>query len=178
MTAIAGTLHPASLKSGKNIHPTRWLLGAGLLGIVVGILFILVQPLFGMDPLTSRHAAAYQHLGNWSPLPAMIIAWLAHLVVSVLYGLMGGVVVMAASRWPWVVLWTLVFTWVTTVIAPPANAIIVQLVSLQLVDVNKLPSLNFSFDEKFVLHLVVFVAITAPLWGYKKGTPLVGHRSI
>ena len=100
-------------------------------------------------------------------MPALWVAWLAHLAVSVAYGLMGGVVVLTVARWPWVALWTLVFTWVTTVIAPPANAIIVQMVSFQQLSASKLPALNFSFDEKFLLHLAVFVAIVAPLYLFK-----------
>jgi ABC-type branched-subunit amino acid transport system permease subunit len=98
----------------------------------------------------------------------MLIAWVAHLAVSVAYGLMCGLVLMATMRWPFVALWTLAFTWITTVIAPPANAIIVQLVSFQQVDSSKLPALNFSFDEKLALHLVVFAAIMVAQMAYQR----------
>ena len=137
------------------------------MGLAVGVLFIGVQPWFGMDTLTSRHAAAYQQLGGWSPWPALIMARIAHLAVSLVYGLMGGAVVMAALGWPWVAGWTLVLSWVTTVIAPPANAIIVQLVSFQRLHLGQLPALNFSLDEKLVLHLVVFLTIVAAMVVFK-----------
>jgi hypothetical protein len=153
---------------GKQMDPTRLLFVAGLLGLVECILFILVQPFFGMDTLASRHAATYQQLGGWSATPALLMAWFAHLAVSVVCGL----VVMAVSRVPMVALWTLAFTWITTVIAPPANALIVQLVSFQQLDAGKLPGLNFNFDEKLALHLVVFAAIIGPLYVYRKMNPV------
>ena len=119
--------------------PARFLSLALLLGAIVGVLFIIVQPLFGMDTLTSRHAAAYQQLGNWSAFPAMIIAWFAHLAVSVFYGLLCGIVVLKYARLSHVVLFTLAFSWLTTLIAPPANALIVQLVSFQQIRPEGLP---------------------------------------
>ncbi|OAD42904.1 hypothetical protein LPB72_06420 [Hydrogenophaga crassostreae] len=172
MTANSRATSPAIATRGKPVDPIRWLFVAAVLGFVVGVLFILVQPFFGMDTLTSRHAAAYQQLGGWSATPAMLMAWFAHLAVSVVYGLMGGLVVWAVSRLSIVALWTLVFTWVTTVIAPPANALIVQLVSFQQIDPGKLPALNFNFDEKLALHLVVFAAIIGPLYAYRKMKPV------
>ncbi len=167
MTRNIPTNHPTALIGGQNIHPTRLLTVSSLLGLVVGVLFILVQPWFSMDTLTSRHAAAYQQLGGWSALPAMLIAWVAHLAVSVFYGLMSGIVVITVLRLPLVALLTLAFSWATTVIAPPANAIIVQLISFQGVDSSQLPALNFNLDEKFVLHLAFFAAITAALYVFK-----------
>ncbi len=180
MTMTTSHLHaPAPVPQVRiGVSSASFLLGAGLLGLVVGVLFIVVQPWFGMDTLTSRHAAAYQQLGGWSATPAMFMAWFAHLAVSVVYGVMGGLVVMAVSRWPGVAIWTLVFTWTTTVIAPPANAIIVQLVSFQQLKSSQLPALNFNFDEKLALHLVVFVAITAPLYFLKKRNHAGGIRGI
>lgn len=134
----------------------------------MGVVFIVIQPLFGMEPLTSRHAASYQKLGGWSSASAIGIAWAAHMVVSVIYGLLSGLVVSITSRLSVAALFTLAFSWLTTIIAPPANATIVQLVSFQQLQVDKLPSLNFSLDVKFVLHLVFFSAITAALIAYKK----------
>lgn len=133
----------------------------------MGVVFIIIQPLFGMDTLTSRHAAAYQKLGAWSSISAISIAWAAHLAVSVFYGLLSGLVISITSRLGIAALFTLAFAWLTTIVAPPANAAIVQLVSFQQLQVDKLPALNFSFDVKFVLHLVFFSAITAALLIYK-----------
>ena len=151
----------------KNIDRTKILLVACLLGVVMGIVFIFIQPLFGMDTLTSRHAAAYQKLGNWGGVAAISIAWSAHLAVSVFYGLLSGLVILSTARLGFIALFTLAFSWLTTVVAPPANAIIVQLVSFGRVQVDQLPGLNFSLDVKFLLHLVFFAAITVGLHLYK-----------
>lgn len=141
---------------------------AAMLGIVAGVVFILIQPMFGMDTLTSRHAGSYQALGDWGRVAAIIIAWAAHLAVSVFYGLLCGVLVLSTMRLTRIALFTLIFTWITTVIAPPANGMIVQWVSFQYIQLEKLPSLNFGLDIKFWLHLLFFAAISAVLYGYSK----------
>ncbi|SIS73680.1 hypothetical protein [Neptunomonas antarctica] len=141
---------------------------ACLFGAVMGVVFIVIQPWFGMDTLTSRHAAAYQQLGGWNSVAAIMIAWTAHMAVSVFYGFLSGIVILSTARLELIALATLVFSWLTTLIAPPANAIIVQLVSFQHLQVSQLPGLNFSLDIKFVLHLVFFAAISVALYVYKK----------
>ncbi|MGQ7843933.1 hypothetical protein ACUNV4_05620 [Granulosicoccus sp. 3-233] len=167
-----------SLNSGMDVSSRQLLLISCLLGAVVGVLFIIVQPLFGMDTLTSRHAAAYQQLGDWSVLPAVIIAWVAHLAVSVFYGLISGIVMIRYRPSSVIVLFTVIFSWVTTLIAPPANALIVQLVSFQEIRPQALPGLNFLLDAKFLLHLLFFAAISSALFVYRQrqqasGTPVV-----
>ncbi len=134
----------------------------------MGVLFILVQPLFGMDTLTGRHAALYQQLGGWSAIPAMVMAWFVHLTVSVSYGLLSGIAVMTIERLGIVALLTVTFSWITTVIAPPANAIIVQLVSFQRLTGGDLPGLNFSIDERLLLHVLFFTALVGGLYFFKK----------
>ena len=141
---------------------------ACLFGAVMGVVFIAIQPLFGMDTLTSRHAAAYQQLGGWNSVGAVVIAWTAHMAVSVFYGLLSGFVIVSTARLAFVALATLAFSWLTTLIAPPANALIVQLVSFQHIQMSQLPGLNVSLDVKFVLHLVFFSAISIALYVYKK----------
>ncbi|WP_417223054.1 hypothetical protein [Amphritea sp.] len=101
-------------------------------------------------------------------MTAIIIAWVAHLAVSVFYGLLCGVLLLSTMRLTRIALFTLIFTWITTVIAPPANAMIVQLVSFQHLQLEKLPGLNVSLDVKFWLHLLFFAAITAVLYTYRK----------
>lgn len=151
-----------------NHFKNQILFMACLFGAVMGVVFIVVQPWFGMDTLTSRHAAAYQQLGGWSSVTAVIIAWTAHMAVSVFYGFLSGLVMLSTARLELVALATLVFSWLTTLIAPPANAIIVQMVSFQHLKVSELPGLNVSLDVKFVLHLVFFAAISVALYVYKK----------
>lgn len=145
----------------------RLLVMAAMLGVVSGVVFILIQPMFGMETLTSRHASSYQTLGGWGPV-AIIIAWTAHLAVSVFYGLLCGVLLLSTMRLTRITLFTLIFSWMTTVIAPPANAMIVQLVSFQHLQLEKLPGLNVSLDVKFWLHLLFFAAISAVLYAYRK----------
>ena len=157
----------AATSNGFYTPQVHLLFMACVLGAIVGVLFIIVQPLFGMDTLTSRHAAAYQQLGGWSAMPALIIAWLAHLAVSVFYGLLSGIVILEYRQLSLVALFTLAFSWITTLIAPPANAMIVQLVSFQQIKPEALPGLNFMLDAKFFLHLFFFVAIVAGLYVYK-----------
>lgn len=168
MTTEIVTTKLVTLSGRKKISQARLLLMACLLGVVMGVLFILVQPLLGMDTLTSRHAAMYQKLGGWNAMPALVIAWFIHLAVSVLYGLLSGFVVLKARRLAFVALVIVAFSWVTTVIAPPANAVIVQLVSFQHIESGNLPGLNFNFDEKFVLHLLFFAVIAGALHVYKR----------
>ncbi|WP_049721268.1 hypothetical protein [Gilvimarinus polysaccharolyticus] len=151
----------------KNIQRAHVLLAACIIGALVGIVFIMVQPLFGMDTLTSRHAAAYQKLGNWNSSAAITIAWIAHMAISVFYGLLIGIVMLATTRLRYIAMLTLIFSWLTTIIAPPANAIIVQLVSWQKIHTDQLPDLNFNVDAKFVLHLLFFMAIVAALKIYQ-----------
>lgn len=161
-------IKPVAITSSEMPRNWQLLFMAGLLGAVMGVLFIVIQPLFGMDTLTSRHAAAYQKLGGWNSTAAIAIAWTAHLSVSVFYGLLSGIVILKTVRLELVALFTLGFSWLTTVIAPPANAAIVQLVSFQDMHFSQLPGLNFSLDVKFVLHLVFFAAISAALYTYRK----------
>ena len=168
MTSVDHEVNFTSLHKPQSTFRTQLLFMACLFGVVMGVVFIVVQPLFGMDTLTSRHAAAYQQLGGWSSAAAITIAWAAHLAVSVFYGLLSGIVILKTSRLWLITLFTLAFSWLTTVIAPPANAMIVQLVSFQQLQIDQLPSLNFSLDVKFVLHLVFFAAISIALYFYKK----------
>ena len=87
----------AVLNKQQNTDRVQFLFMACLFGVVMGVVFIVIQPLFGMDTLTSRHAGAYQQLGNWSSFAAITIAWAAHLVVSLFYGLLSGVAVLSTG---------------------------------------------------------------------------------
>ncbi len=167
LTTDIHTSATASRSNGLYTSHVPLLFMACVLGAIVGVLFIIVQPLFGMDTLTSRHAAAYQQMGSWSAMPALIIAWAAHLAVSVFYGLISGIVIMNYRQMSLVALFTLAFSWITTLIAPPANALIVQWVSFQQIRPEALPGLNFHLDAKFVLHLGFFAVISAVLYVYR-----------
>ena len=168
LTTNTGTINATAFSEPRGISEAQKLvLIAGVFGAVMGVIFIMMQPLFGMDTLTSRHAAAYQQLGGLSAAPAIAIAWIAHSAVSIFYGLISGLVMVKFSRVGVIALFALLFTWFTTVIAPPANAMIVQLVSFQQLKIDQLPALNFALDVKFLLHLVFFAAISIALYIYK-----------
>jgi hypothetical protein len=168
MTVVDGNVSRKFLTKSRETTHLKLLVIACLLGIVMGVVFIVIQPLFGMETLTSRHAAAYQQIGSLGSVTAISIAWFAHILVSVFYGLLCGLVLIKTSSLQTIILFNLLFTWITTIIAPKANAMIVQVVSLHKVQLGSLPSLNFSLDAKFALHLVFFAVISLGLYFYKK----------
>lgn len=148
------------------------LIGA-ISGFIVGVLFIYVQPLFGMSPLTDRHAAAYTKLSDISPSMAISIAWAAHLLVSIAYGIATGIALliskMASRSLLTYILQIVALGWFTTVIAGPANQLIVRLVtSKSFPSMDNLPPLNFNFDAKLALHLIFFLFIGLFLLGYSR----------
>tara|TARA_R110002049_G_scaffold54526_4_gene151718 strand:+ start:147 stop:620 length:474 start_codon:yes stop_codon:yes gene_type:complete len=143
----------------------RLLIVAAAVGFFVGVVFIFVQPLFGMSPLTQRHAEAYMNLGSMSAGTAFTVAWAVHLFISVCYGLAVGIALLLSRNAIPFIIQLVVFAWVTTVIAPPANALLVRLIgSKSLPSPEQLPPLNFQLDAKLLLHILFFAAIAAALW--------------
>jgi hypothetical protein len=142
------------------------LIGA-LSGFIVGVLFIYVQPLFGMSPLTDRHAAAYTQLSNIGPSMALIVAWAAHLLVSIGYGIATGLALFISKDLLSFGLFIAALGWITTVIAGPANQLIVRVVTRDgFPSLNGLPPLNFNLDAKLLLHLIFLLVIGVFLLGY------------
>ncbi len=148
-----------------------------LTGFLVGVLFIYVQPLFGMSPLTDRHAAAYTKLSDISPSMAIVIAWTAHLLVSIGYGIATGIALYISNMTSKKLLtFSLQFGlqivalgWLTTVIAGPANQLIVRLVTSNgFPSLEGLPPLNFNLDAKLALHLMFFVVSGLFLLAYSR----------
>jgi hypothetical protein len=139
------------------------------IGLIVGVLFIYVQPYFGMTTLTSRHAGAYVKLSDITPSIASIIAWSAHLFVSVGYGVVTAIALFISKNLIVFGLQTLVLGWFTTVIAGPANELIIRLVtSNHFPSFTGLPALNFNFDAKLALHVVFFAVISLFILLYKR----------
>lgn len=137
---------------------------AAIIGFVVGIAFIFIQPLFGMSPLTQRHAAGYMNSGSMSASTAIIIAWCVHLFISVCYGLGTGIALLISRKAIPFVVQIVFLGWFTTVIAPPANGLIVKLVgNKSFPSFEQLPPFNFQLDAKLVLHLLFFAAIAIVL---------------
>lgn len=131
-----------------------------IIGTIAGILFIILQPSFGMSTLTSRHAEHYFQIGHYSATTAVVMAWLIHLVVSLIYALMVLFVYQLSRHKLFVSLSVLLLGWITTVIAPVANFMVINMVSNgTLAGINKWPPLNFSLDEKLILHVLFFAFI-------------------
>lgn len=136
-----------------------------VLGLIIGVLFIFVQPLFGMSPLTQRHAEGYMKLSEMSHGTAITSAWLMHLFISACYGIACSVALILSKKIVPYSVQIVFLSWITTVIAPPANALIVKLIGTQsLSSFTNLPAMNFSIDAKLILHLIFFAVIALTLW--------------
>lgn len=144
-----------------------------IIGIVAGVLFIIVQPVLGMSTLTSRHADAYIELGQYTSSIATFVAWSVHLLVSVFYAVGAAIVFRLSSHFAVSAAQTLLLTWLTTLIAPPANALVIKLLTTgQFPILKSLPSINTQLDVKFILHLVFFVFVIIGLYGLDKSMRL------
>ena len=133
---------------------------AAFIGLIASIIFILVQPIFGMSTLTSRHAAAYINLGGYDATSALLISWFVHISVSIAYAILSGIIFSINSSTLVNTIQVLVFGWITTLIATPANEFVVKLVTMrQFPDITTLAALNFEIGPKLWLHLVFFVFI-------------------
>jgi hypothetical protein len=135
-------------------------LTAAFIGLIASIIFILVQPLFGMSTLTSRHAAAYINLGGYGETSALFLSWFVHISVSIAYAILSSLIFNINSSALVNTTQVLVFGWLTTLIATPANEFVVKLVTMKkFPDINALAPLNFEVGPKLWLHLVFFAFI-------------------
>jgi hypothetical protein len=141
------------------------LVTAILVGLVASMAFILVQPLFGMATLTSRHAAAYMGQGGYGAMAALVLSWLVHVGVSIFYALLSTVI----FQWNASTLVSLVqvvaLGWITTLIATPANEWVVRLVTTaRIPEFSSLAAVNTQVGPKLWLHMLFFVFVLAGLW--------------
>lgn len=137
---------------------------AALIGLIASIIFILVQPIFGLSTLTSRHAFAYVTLGEYSELTALMIAWFVHISVSIAYAELSSIIFNINSSLKINVIQVLFFGWLTTLIATPANEFVVKLVTTQkFPDLSSLAGVNMEIGPKFWLHIVFFVFVMSGL---------------
>jgi len=136
------------------------MLTAAFIGLISSIIFILVQPIFGMSTLTSRHAAAYISLGGYTEISALLLSWFVHISVSIAYAILSSIIFSINSTALVNTIQILVFGWITTLIATPANEFVVKLVTMKkFPDLSALAPLNFEVGPKLWLHLVFFVFI-------------------
>lgn len=146
---------------------------AAIIGLIASIIFILVQPIFGLSTLTSRHAFAYVTLGEYSELAALMIAWFVHISVSIAYSELSSIIFNLNSSLKINVIQVLFFGWLTTLIATPANEFVVKLVTTQkLPDLSSLAGVNMEIGPKFWLHIVFFVFVMIGLLLTKNKTIL------
>lgn len=135
------------------------------IGIVASIVFILIQPFFGLSTLTSRHAAAYVNLGGYNETVALILSWFVHVSVSTAYAILSAFIFSINSTIAVSTIQVFVLGWVTTLIATPANEWVVKLVTTQTFpDISSLASINTELGAKFWLHVMFFVLVIVGLY--------------
>lgn len=153
---------------------TNTLITTFFIGIFASIAFILIQPLFGMLTLTSRHAAAYIELGNYNTIVAMTLSWVVHISVSIFYTFISLSIYNFNHSISVSFLQTIVLGWITTLIATPANEWVVKLITTgQLTAITSLADLNTQVGPKLWLHILFFAIV---IFGFSF-TKLIGFRT-
>ncbi|MGX9415828.1 hypothetical protein ACWU4D_00625 [Vibrio sp. WJH972] len=136
-----------------------------IIGLVASIVFIMVQPLFGMSTLTSRHAAAYVEFGGYNQTNAFLLSWFVHISVSVFYAALSHLIFIRNSSLTVSTIQVLVLGWITTLTATPANEFVVKLVTTQQFPaISSLSAINTEMGPKLWLHIVFFAFIVFGLW--------------
>lgn len=157
-----------SLLEVKNMNK-KTLIMTLVIGLMASIAFILIQPLFGMSTLTSRHAAAYVTLGGYDPTSALVLSWVVHVGVSLFYAFLSNLIFIFNSSLSVNLIQIAVLGWITTLIATPANEWVVKLVTTkQFPSISSLSALNTDVGPKLWLHVLFFVLIVGGLWLAKK----------
>ena len=147
-----------------------------VVGTLAGVLFVAIQPLFGMETITSRHAQAYIAQGGYSDGLAIAIAWAVHTVVSIAYALVS-FTIYSVSKAYWVSLFQIAFLgWISTLVATPANVIVIKTITTQsFPDLSLIPSLNGELGAKFWLHIIFFVLVVLTIHLVDYLRKLKGH---
>lgn len=135
------------------------------IGLIASVAFILIQPLFGMATLTSRHASAYLSNVAYSETSALLVSWLVHVSVSVLYVLLSTVIFNFNHSLLVSVGQVIVLGWLTTIIATPANEFVVKLITTErFPSLSSLSELNTEVGPKLWLHILFFAFVLGGLW--------------
>tara|TARA_R110001583_G_scaffold6618_2_gene33534 strand:+ start:6938 stop:7414 length:477 start_codon:yes stop_codon:yes gene_type:complete len=141
------------------------LITAAFVGLVASIIFIIVQPIFGMATLTSRHALAYVTYGAYSETSALILSWFVHISVSVCYALLSMIIFNINRSLLVCTLQVVILGWITTLIATPANEFVVKLVTTSSFPaLSSLSAINTQVGPKLWLHIVFFVFVMVGIW--------------
>ena len=141
------------------------LITALIIGLMASIAFILVQPLFGMATLTSRHADAYINHGAYSASVALLLSWFVHISISIIYALVSIVIFNYNYSVLVSFVQVMVLGWITTLIATPANQWVIKLITTgEFASVVSLSGLNTQIGPKFWLHIMFFVFVIVGLY--------------
>ena len=136
-----------------------------VVGFIASITFILIQPLFGLATLTSRHAGAYINLGSYSETFALVLSWFVHISVSIAYAFISTIIFNLNNSLLVSFIQIMFLGWFTTLIATPANEWVVKLVTTeQFTPFGDLAPLNTEIGAKFWLHILFFIFVVAILW--------------
>ncbi|MEZ8720603.1 hypothetical protein AB6D66_05950 [Vibrio pomeroyi] len=136
-----------------------------IVALVASIAFILIQPLFGMSTLTSRHAAAYVEFGGYNKTSALLLSWLVHIGVSVSYAALSNLIFIFNSSFTVSAIQIAVLGWMTTLIATPANEFVVKLVTTEkFPSLSSLSAINTDVGPKLWLHILFFAFIVFGFW--------------
>lgn len=143
----------------------KTLLESLLIGTFAAIVFIIVQPMFGMLTLTSRHSTAYTEIGNYAPGIALILSWLVHIGVSVFYTFVSLTIYKLNNSTFANVLQIAFLGWVTTLLATPANEWVVRFItSGKFAELSSLSGLNTEIGPKLWLHVFFFLLLVISFW--------------
>jgi hypothetical protein len=135
-----------------------------LIGIFSSIAFIVIQPLFGMLTLTSRHASAYINVGNYNETTAIVLSWLVHSSVSVFYTFITSIIYNFNASYLVSVAQVIILGWLTTLSATPANEWVVKLITTgQFTSITSLSELNTEIGPKLWLHILFFAFVLTGL---------------
>jgi hypothetical protein len=136
-----------------------------LIGLVSSIAFIMIQPLFGMLSLTSRHASAYINLGGYNETLALVLAWFLHISVSIFYTFISTAIFYFNHSILVSFGQVIILGWLTTLIATPANEWVVKLITTEkFTAINSLSALNTQVGPKLWLHILFFTFVLCGLW--------------
>lgn len=138
---------------------------AVIIGAFSGAIFVVIQPLFGMETITSRHASAYVSQGGYTLATATLIAWTLHTLVSVVYALALVMIVKIKTSIGWRLAQIAGLGWISTVVATPANVFAIKAITtLSFPDFSSLPALNMEMGAKLWLHVIFFVLVLLSLY--------------
>ncbi|MEP2650823.1 MAG: hypothetical protein ABJH06_02425 [Paraglaciecola sp.] len=144
-----------------------------LISLCASIAFILIQPLFEMTTLTSKHSAAYVNLGGYNEVAAVLLSWIVHVSVSFVYGGMSTLIYHYNQSMLMTISQVIILGWLTTLIATPANEWVIKFITTRhFTSISLLPPPHSEWDAKLWSHILFFILVVSGLWLAKVTTQL------